>query len=46
MKRFKPPRQVQPFLSVHGQIANAFSRRPNQGTAAKMHIARNLAFPP
>src|ERR1700759_1681640 len=34
MKRFKSPRQVQRFLSTHDQIANLFSRRPNQDTAA------------
>src|ERR1700759_145759 len=34
MKRFKSPRQVQRFLSTHDQIANIFSRRPNQDTAA------------
>ena len=35
MKRFKSPRQVQRFLSTHDQIANFFSRRRNQDTAAK-----------
>ena len=30
MKRFKSPRQVQRFLSIHDQIANVFTRRPNQ----------------
>jgi putative transposase len=44
MKRFKSPRQVQRFLSTHDQIANVFSRRPNQDTAAKFHTARNQAF--
>jgi putative transposase len=44
MKRFKSPRQVQRFLSTHHQIANVFSRRPNQDTAAKFRIARNQAF--
>jgi putative transposase len=44
MKRFKSPRQVQRFLSTHDQIANVFSRRPNQDTAAKFRIARNQAF--
>jgi len=28
MKRFKSPRQVQRFLSIHDQVANLFSRRP------------------
>jgi hypothetical protein len=44
MKRFKSPRQVQRFLSVHDQIANVFSRRPNQDTAAKFHSAGSQAF--
>jgi hypothetical protein len=35
---------VQRFLSIHDQIANVFSRRPNQDTAAKFHSARNQAF--
>ena len=44
MKRFKSPRQVQRFLSIHDQVANLFSRRPNQDTAAKCHAARHEAF--
>jgi putative transposase len=44
MKRFKSLRQVQRFLSTHDQIVNVFSRRPNQGTAAKFHSARDQAF--
>ena len=44
MKRFKSPRQVQRFLSTHDQIANIFSRRPNQDTAAKFHSTRHQAF--
>src|SRR3954466_8255532 len=44
MKRFKSPRQVQRFLSTHDQVANVFSRRPNQDTAAKFHAARHEAF--
>ena len=44
MKRFKSPRQVQRFLSTHDQIANIFSRCPNQDTAAKFHSARRQAF--
>src|SRR5271155_2695288 len=44
MKRFKSPRQVQRFLSIHDQIANVFSRRPNQDTAAKFRIARCHPF--
>jgi putative transposase len=44
MKRFKSPRQVQRFLSIHDQVANVFTRRSNQDTAAKFHTARNQAF--
>jgi len=44
MKRFKSPRQVQRFLSIHDQIANVFSRRPNQDTTAKFYSARSQAF--
>jgi putative transposase len=44
MKRFKSPRQVQRFLATHDQIANVFTRRSNQDTAAKFHSARNQAF--
>jgi putative transposase len=43
-ERFKSPRQVQRFLSIHDQIANVFTRRPNQDTAAKFHSARSQAF--
>jgi transposase-like protein len=44
MKRFRSPRQVQRFLSTHDQIANVFSRRPSQDTAARFHSARSQAF--
>jgi putative transposase len=44
MKRFKSPRQVQRFLSIHDQIANLFSRRPSHDTATKLHAARRHAF--
>jgi putative transposase len=44
MKRFKSPRQVQRFLSTHDQIANIFSRRPDQDTATKFRRARSQAF--
>jgi putative transposase len=44
MKRFKSPRQVQRFLSIHDQIANLFSRRPSHDTATKLHAARRQAF--
>src|SRR4051794_37495628 len=43
MKRFKSPRQVQRFLSIHDQVANVFTRRPNQDTATQVRIARNQA---
>jgi putative transposase len=35
---------VQRFLSIHDQIANIFSRRPDQDTAAKFRTARSQAF--
>ena len=44
MKRYNSPRQVRRFLSVHDQIANVSSRRPNQDTAASSHSARSQAF--
>ena len=44
MKRFKSPRQAQRFLSTHDQVANVFSRRRNQDTAAKLRTARSQAF--
>jgi putative transposase len=44
MKRFKLPRQVQRFLSIHDQIANLFTRRPSQDTVATFHAGRNQAF--
>jgi putative transposase len=44
MKRFKLPRQAQRFFSIHDQIPNVFTRRPNQDTAAKFHSARSQAF--
>jgi putative transposase len=44
MKRFKSLRQVQRFLSIHDQVANVFSPRPDQDTAAKFHSARSQAF--
>jgi putative transposase len=43
MKKFKSPRQVQRFLSIHDQVANVFSRRSSQDTAAKFHSARKQA---
>jgi putative transposase len=44
MKRFKSPRQVQRFLSAHDPIANVFTRRPSQHTAARFHSSRSQAF--
>ena len=44
MKRYKGPRQVQRFLSIHDQIANSFSRRHYQDTAAKFYTACCQAF--
>ena len=44
MKRFKSPRQAQRFLSTHDPIANFFSGRRNQDTAAKFRAARSQAF--
>jgi putative transposase len=44
MKRFKSPPHVQRFLSTHDQIANVFTRRPGQDTAARFHSSRSQAF--
>ena len=44
MKLFKSPRQAQWFLSAYDQIANFFSRRRNQDTAAKFRAARRQTF--
>jgi putative transposase len=44
MKRFKSPRRVQGFLSIHDQVANVFTRRSNQDTAAKVRTAHHQAF--
>ena len=44
MKRFKSPRQVQRFLSIHDQVVNLFTHRSSQDTAATFHSARNQAF--
>jgi hypothetical protein len=35
---------VRRFLPIHDQIANLFSRRPNQDTATKFHTPRSQAF--
>jgi hypothetical protein len=44
MKRFKSPRQVQRFLSVHDQVANLFPRRRDHDTAANIGSGRTRAF--
>ncbi len=44
MKRFKSPRQVQRFLSVHDQVANLFPRRRDHDTAANLRSDRMQAF--
>ena len=44
MKRFKSPRQVQRFLSVHDPIANLFPRRRDHQTGAEFRSARDRAF--
>ena len=44
MKRFESPRQAQRFLSTHDQIANFFSRRRYEDTAARFHTARSQAI--
>ena len=44
MKRFKSPRQVQRFLSVHDQVANLFPRRQDHDTAANIRSGRTRAF--
>ena len=44
MKRFKSPRQVQRFLSVHDPIANLFHLRRDHRPAADYRAARAQAF--
>ena len=44
MKRFKSPRQVQRFLSVHDQVANLFPRCRDHDTAANVRSSRTQAF--
>ena len=44
MKRFKSPRQVQCFLSVHDQVANLFPHRRDHDTAANIRSGRTQAF--
>jgi putative transposase len=44
MRRFKSPLHVQRFLFTHDQVANIFTRHPNQDTATKLHSTRNQTF--
>jgi putative transposase len=44
MKRFKSPRQVQKFLSIHDQVANLFHFPRNRVSAANHRAARARAF--
>ena len=44
MKRFKSPRQVQRFLSIHDQVANFFHFRRANHSALEYRAARSQAF--
>jgi putative transposase len=44
MKRFKSPRQVQKFLSIHDQVANLFHLPRNKFSAIDYRAARTKAF--
>jgi putative transposase len=44
MKRFKSPRQVQRFLSIHDQVANLFHFPRNKLSANKYRAARAKSF--
>jgi putative transposase len=44
MKRFKSPRQVQRFLSIHDQVANLFHFRRAKHSALEYRFARSQAF--
>ncbi len=44
MKRFKSPRQVQRFLSVHDQVNNLFHLRRDHVSASDYRAARARAF--
>lgn len=44
MKRFKSPREVQKFLSIHDQVANLFNFRRNKLSAIDYHVDCNKAF--
>lgn len=44
MKRFKSPRQVQRFLSIHDLIANLFHLRRDSRPVSNYRAARAQAF--
>jgi putative transposase len=44
MKRFKSPRHVQRFLSIHDQVANLFHFPRNNLPAIDHRVARAKAF--
>jgi putative transposase len=44
MKRFKSPRQVQKFLSIHDQVANLFHFPRNKLSTIDYRAARAQAF--
>ena len=44
MKRFKSPRQVQKFLSIHDQVANLFHFPRNKLSTNEYRAARAQAF--
>ena len=44
MKRFKPPRQAQRFLSAHDQVNNLFHLRRDHVSASEYRAARARAF--
>jgi putative transposase len=44
MKRFKSPRQVQRFLSIHDQVANLFHHSRHTLSAANYRVVRTAAF--
>jgi putative transposase len=44
VKRFKSPRQVQKFLSIHDQVANLFHFPRNKLSAIDYRAARAQAF--
>jgi putative transposase len=44
MKRFKSPRQIQKFLSIHNQVANLFHFPRNTRSATDYRATRANAF--